>query len=110
MAISRTLGPVVGEGKRGGDLPLLKNRAGLLTNWIFESTFSAQVCSLWRFFRLYARGVDDEERCCGQCGRGRCAEKARIFPDRRGFAQVADIYLPRGKGDARCRFGGDLRV
>ena len=23
---------------------------GLLTNWIFESIFSAQVCSLWRFF------------------------------------------------------------
>ena len=68
-----------------------KNRAGLLTNWIFEFIFSAQVCSLWYFFRLYARGVDDEERCCGQCGRGRCAEKARIFPDRRGFAQVADV-------------------
>ena len=26
-----------------------KNRAGLLTNWIFESIFSAQVCSLWYF-------------------------------------------------------------
>ena len=26
-----------------------KNRTGLLTNWIFESIFSAQVCSLWRF-------------------------------------------------------------
>ena len=61
--------------KRGGDFPhqnnFQKNRAGLLTNWIFESIFSAQVCSLWYFFRLYARGVDDEERCCGQCGRGR---------------------------------------
>ncbi len=61
--------------KRGGDLPLQNNfqkkLAGLLTNWIFEFIFSVQVCSLWRFFRLYARGVDDEERCCGQCGRGR---------------------------------------
>ena len=46
---------------------------------------------------MYARGVNDEEKCCGQCGRGRRAEKARIFPDRRGFAQVANIYHPRGK-------------
>ena len=55
----------------GETSPFKKNRAGLLTNWIFEFIFSAQVCSLWRFYRLYARGVDDEERCCGQCGRGR---------------------------------------
>ena len=40
-----------------------------------------------------ARGVDDEERCCGQCVRGRCAEKVRIFPDRQGFVQVADIHI-----------------
>ena len=26
-----------------------RNRAGLLTNWIFESMFSAQVYSLWHF-------------------------------------------------------------
>ena len=25
-----------------------------------------------------ARGVDDEERCCGQCGRGRRAEKSEF--------------------------------
>ena len=37
-------------------------------------------------------------------------KKPEFFPDRRGFAQVADIHHPRGKGDARCRFGGDLRV
>ena len=35
--------------QRGGDFPLQKNRAGLLTNWIFESIFSAQVYSLWYF-------------------------------------------------------------
>ena len=39
-----------------------------------------------------ARGVDDEERCCGQCDRGRRAEKVRIFPDRQGFVQVSDIH------------------
>ena len=33
----------------GETSPFKKNRAGLLTNWIFESIFSAQVCSLWRF-------------------------------------------------------------
>ena len=27
----------------------LKNLVGLLTNWIFEFIFSAQVCSLWHF-------------------------------------------------------------
>ena len=30
----------------------------------------------------------------------RRAEKARIFPDRREPAQVADIYHPRSKGHA----------
>ncbi len=57
-----------------------------------------------------ARGVDDEERCCGQCGRGRRAEKARIFPDRRGFAQVADIHHLWEKGKAQCQFVENLRV
>lgn len=32
--------------ERGGNLPHQKNRADLLTNWIFEFIFSAQVCSL----------------------------------------------------------------
>lgn len=44
-----------------------------------------------------ARGVDDEEKCCGQCVRGRRAEKVRIFPDRRGFVQVANIHHLWGK-------------
>ena len=34
----------------GETTPFKKNRAGLLTNWIFEFIFSAQVCSLWCFF------------------------------------------------------------
>ena len=46
---SGTLGPVVGGGERGGDFPLQKKRAGLLTNWNFESILNAQVYSLWYF-------------------------------------------------------------
>ncbi len=57
-----------------------------------------------------ARGVDNEERCCGQCVRGRRAKKVRIFPDRQGFVQVADIHHLWEKGEARCRFGENLRV
>ena len=40
----------------------------------------------------------------------KAVETARIVPDRREPAQVADIYNPWGKGDARCRFGRDLWV
>lgn len=44
-----------------------------------------------------ARGVDDEEKCGGQCVRGHRAEKVRIFPDKQGSVQVANIHHLWGK-------------
>ena len=37
-------------------------------------------------------------------------KKPGFPPDRRGFTQVADIHHLWEKGEARCRFGENLRV
>lgn len=49
-----------------------------------------------------ARGVDDEERCCGQCGRGRCAEKSEFSLTNKGLfrSRIYTIYRKKVKHDA----------
>ena len=93
-----------------GKLTLLfpKKRSGLLTTEIIETIFSAQTFNPSATFRLSARGVDDEEK--EYDADSNCRAAKRIFPDRRGTAQVTDLHDSRGQGDARCRLGRDLRV